>query len=839
MNNTIKYWSIITGVILLLAFASNAQVTKIRGNIKDATTGEPMPFVNIAFKNTTIGTITDFDGDYFIETRTPSDSLSISYLGYTTKTFAVRKNTFQEINTELQPSGILLQEVVVLPGENPAFRILRRINENKELNDKDNLDYYKCEVYNKIEMDANNLDKRMENQRLLKQFKFIFDYLDTSAVSGKAYLPVFLVETVSDYYYRKKPLAKKEVIKANRVSGIENESVSQFSGKMFVDFNIYDNFIPVIDKSFISPISNIGRVYYKYYLIDSTFIDNQWCYQLSFKPRSKTEPCFTGDMWIHDTTFAVKKAKLRLNKDANVNWVNDLVAEVEYEWVDKKAWMLKEDKLLVDFNVTEDMTLGFFGRKKTSYRNYTLNEVPVNKFFAGGTPEDVVVLDGAMERDENYWASARHDSLSEREVNIYKMVDSIKNVPLFRTYLDVVTTLVTGYLKIWKVEIGPYPKLYSFNNIEGNRFKLGGRSSVKLSEKILFDGHIAYGTKDQDFKYAIGAHYVFNKMPYRQIGFSYKDDLEQLGESPDALQEDNVLGSVARRTNDFKLNHVTEYDGFYEHEWFGGFSQTLEFKHRVLYPLSGNDLFFTIINKYPTFNDTVPYLNVITSEVSLTTKFAYNEKFIIPARDRISLGSIYPVVKFKYSLGMKNVFNSNFKYHKLRAHFQYDFTINPIGYMDVNIGAGAIFGKLPYPLLEMHMGNETYWYDDYAFNAMNYYEFVSDRYVDFLITHYFDGFFLNKIPMLRKLKLREVVSIRGVYGWLSEENAHYSEFPVTLSGLDNYPYLEGGVGVENILQVLRIDLLWRLTYTSKSYTESKNDIDIMRFGIRTLMNFKL
>ncbi|PLX01768.1 MAG: hypothetical protein C0594_12610, partial [Marinilabiliales bacterium] len=554
----------------------NAQVTKIRGKIIDAETKEPMPFVNIIFKNSTTGTITDFDGNYFIETRNPTDSIIVSFLGYKTLTYPVRKNSFQTINIEMYTEGILLNEVTILPGENPAFRILRNINANKKRNDVNELDAYQCEVYNKLEMDANNLTEGLKKRRVFNQFEFIFDYMDTSAVSGKAYLPVFIVETLSDFYYQKKPKEEKEVIKANQVSGIQNESISQFSGKMFMDYNIYNNYLNVIDKSFVSPLASFGRVYYKYYLIDSMYINNRWCYQISFKPRSTTEPTFTGDFWVHDTTFAMVKAKIRLAKHANVNWVNDFVAELEYKYVEDSMWMLSRENLLVDFNVTDDMTIGFFGKKTTSYKNYVLNKPMDKDFYKGAIGDEVMeVKEDALEKDEDWWAEARHDSLSVREEGIYNMIDSIKDVPLFRTYVDVISTLVTGYFKWGYIEIGPYVKLYSFNNIEGNRLKFGGRTSTKFSEKLFIEGHIAYGTKDQKFKYALGAKYHLSKNPFQQIGLSYKDDLEQLGESPDALQEDNLLGSIFRRENDFKLNHVTEYNAFYEYEWFPGFSNTL------------------------------------------------------------------------------------------------------------------------------------------------------------------------------------------------------------------------------------------------------------------------
>ncbi len=817
---------------LLSAADCFAQVTKLRGKVIDAQTKESLPFVNISFKGTSIGTITDFNGEYFLETRFPSDTIIVSYIGYKQIFYKVQKNRFQTIDFELETKRISLDEVVIMPGENPAHILLRKIIANRDKNNPKNLDAYQYEVYNKMEIDVSSIDDELKNRRVFRHFKFIFDYIDTSVVTGKTYLPLFISETLSDYYYRKDPEGEKEIIKANKISGIDNESVSQFTGEMYQNVSIYNNYVNVLNKSFVSPIADFGLRYYKYYLIDSAFIDNQWCYQISFKPKRRQEPTFTGDFWVHDTTFAIKKAQIRLSKDANINFVNDMVATQEYTMVNNQIWLLSKDQLFIDFNLTLDITektMGFFGRKTTSYNNFVINEPKDDSFYSRSGIENITILDDASDKDKEFWDTARHDSLTKRELGIYQMIDTIQEVPVFRTYVDIITMITTGYKEWGKFEIGPYIKLYSFNEIEGHRFRFGGRTSTKFSEKLFLDAYIAYGVKDDKFKYNSELKYFLTRNPYQIVGIAYKNDLEQLAESPNALQEDNLLTSVFRRNLNDKLNRVKGLGVFYEREWVPGFSNRLTYKNRIISPLG--DLVFEFRT-----NDNKSFIekeNITTSEIIFHTRFAYNEKFIAGARQRISLGTKYPILHLQYTRGVKNLFSSDYNYHKVSLGIKHHFKLNPIGYTHYIIEAGKIFGRLPYPLLEMHKGNETYWYDDYSYSTMNYYEFVSDEYVSFVVTHHFDGYFFNKVPLFRRLKWREVILVKGVFGRLSDENKRYTEFPETLSELMQ-PYYEVGAGVENILKLFRVDALWRLTHLDKEYLNKKNmtQNDIVKFGLR-------
>jgi len=806
----------IIGLFLVFYTNSFSQTTKVRGRIIDSETKETIPFVNITFKGTNIGTITDFNGEYFLESRQPSDSVVISYVGYKQIRRKIIPDSYQVLNIEMEKDNIQLGEVVVLPGENPAHILLRKIIENKKLNDPERYDSYKYEAYNKLEFDINNISEEDKNSRILKKFGFIFDYIDTSVISGKTYLPIFISETLSDFYFIKNPKNQQEIIKANKISGVENESITHFTGDIYQKVNVYDNFIQIFGKGFVSPVSAFGRAYYKYYLIDSTFFDNQWCYQISFRPKRKQEPTFTGDFWVHDTTFAIKKIQVRIAEDANINFVNDMVVSHEYSRIDNKYWFLHKEEVFLDFNIS-DKEAGFFGRKTTMYKDVVINPRNIDDKFSGSY--DITVNDSAREKSGEFWKNVRHEKLTQREEDIYAMVDSIKAVPVYKTIYDFVIMFTTGYYVWGPVELGTYYKTYSFNPVEGHRFRIGGRTSNDFSTKIMPEGYIAYGTKDEKIKYSAGFMYMFSTLPRRSMGFYYKHDYEQLGQSPNAFFHDNILSSVLRRNPNNKLSMAQEYKMYYEKEWFQGFSNTLYLIHKEIRPTEYIQL--EMLDEQDNTYKCVSHL--ATSEIILKTRFAYKEDYLLGKFERVSLGSYYPIVNVFLTMGIKDLIGSEFEYYKLKLNVTDHFPLNPFGTFEFIIDAGKIWGRTPYPFLQLHEGNETYAFDDYAFNMMNYYEFVSDRYISVFAEQHFEGFFLNRIPLFRKLKWREVISGKGVIGSLDEENAGIMKFPLGLSGLSK-PYLEASAGIENIFKFIRIDAMWRLSYLDNP--------DISEFGIR-------
>jgi hypothetical protein len=791
-------------ILFCFSFSTFAQVT-ISGHVTDFLTNEPIPFVNITFKDVPGGARTDFNGNYTITADNPSDSLIASYVGYHKVVVKISKTKpVQTFNFSLKINKIDLHEVIVKAGENPALILLRKMQANKDKNDRNNLSAYQYEAYNKMEFDINNISQTFKNRKILKPFAFIFDKMDSSESNEKPFLPIFISESLSDVYYTKDPSNKKEFIKATKVSGLENASINQFMGDMYQNINLYDNFIPMFNKGFVSPIANVGTLYYKYYLIDSTFFENQWCYKIKFKPRRKQDLTFVGDFWVHDTTFAIKKINMRVSEGANINFIEDVVIAREYERTNNTSWMVKKDVFVVNFLGDKDQ-MGFIGRKTTSYKDIVIDQPKPPAFFKGS--ESVVVADDAREKDPAFWMHARHDSLAKREKAIYQMVDTIKTLPAFKTYLDLITLFVTGYKELGMVEIGPYFNIYSYNGVEGHRFRFGGRTSSNFSTNLILDGYVAYGTLDEKVKYGGGFQYYLSKKPRISIGGSYKNDVELIGASQNAFKQDNILASVLRRIPFTKLTAVVQEKVFYERDWWPGFSSRVSFTHRRFAPRGTLNYDYY---RHPDLQTDVTN-HIRTSDIAFYTRFAYKEKFLEGKRNRISLGTKFPILQMEYVVGIKGLIGSNFNYQKIKFRIEQKVRLSPIGYLWLYAEAGRTFGILPYPLLEVHSGNETYTLDKFAFNLMNYYEFISDKYASMQVTHHFNGFFLDKIPLMRKLKWREVATFNGIIGGMSAANRNINVNKNSFYTLEK-PYMEAGLGIENIFKLIRVDAVWRLTH---------------------------
>ncbi len=814
--------------LILLAFlfviiGAKAQETKINGSVVDVNDKQPIPFANITFKGTTVGTISTEQGTFFLSTRLHVDTLLVSYLGYESQKIPIKKGIYQTIKIELHQSNISLGEVTVVPGENPAHVILKKIIANRDLNNPERIEKYHCKVYNKMQIDVNNLSEDFKKQKLLKKFDFVFDYMDTSEVSGKNFLPVLISETFSDFYYRRSPKSQKEIILANKVSGIEDNSITQYTGQMYQKINIYDNYVNIIDRSIVSPISSLGRAYYKYYLLDSAWIGQNWCYQISFVPRFKSEPTFDGFMWVADTSFAIKTIELSLSKDANLNLVQHFYLRQDHEKLSDNSWLVTNEKMVIDFNLAKK-TMGLFVRKSTKITEVNLDSSLNDSIFSTLNTMLTVATDTAKNVSEEQWNQIRPEALNKHEAGIYAMVDSVKNVPIFQTYYDVLRTVFAGYYQIGKIEIGDYSSLYSYNEQEGHRVKLALRTSRKFSRKLFLDGYLAYGFGDERVKYGIGARYHFTTKYYRTIGLQLVDDLEQIGSSPYGLASDNLLNSLFSRTGPVNLlTNLKSIKVFGRYEWFQGFTNSLTLGYKEMKPYPGQGLDFRPIDQMDKEN------RLLISEITIGTRIAFNERTIEGREEKKFVTSKYPVININYTFAPKGAFYSNYDFKRFQVSWLQIVKINPLGYLRAYAEFGKILGTVPYPLLEIHKGNETYWYDDYSFNLMNYYEFMSDEWFSLLVAHHFEGFFLNKIPLMKKLEWREVVTFKGVVGNLTDENKAYSVFPIMTHEL-NQPYMEASLGVENIFKIVRVDALWRLTHLEQP--------NINKIGIRVKMQFE-
>ena len=806
-------------VLLLAALVGVAQSTSVSGRVTDARTGEPLPFVSIAFIDSRIGTTTDMDGRYALETYYATDSLRVSSVGYTPRSVAVRKDRTQVIDIALEPTNVELAEVVIVPtGENPAFAILRRVIQHKPVNNREKLAAYEYEAYNKIEFDLNNITEEFTQKKLFRPFAFIFDNIDSSG--AKPYLPIFMTETLSEVYFRQKPRTRKELIRGTKVSGIENESVSQFMGDMYQNVNIYDNFLVIFGRNFVSPLADGGKGFYDYYLTDSAFVGKYWCYKLEFKPKRPQELAFAGEMWINDTTYAVRRIEAGIPAGANLNFVEGFWVKQEYDQVQNEVWMLTRDELVVDLNVVRDAgkpnknpVQGLYGRRTASYRDFVINRPKEEEFYAGA--EEVVMAVDAASTENAYWEEHRHMELSAKEAAVYHMVDTMKTIPRFRTYIDIIQTVVTGYYPMGDLELGPYFTTYSFNAVEGSRFRVGARTSSQWSRRVELEGYLAYGTKDEEIKYGFGGKTLISRDPRIIAGAYFKRDMEQLGQSVGAFREDNILSSLFRRLPNDKLTLVDDYYGFVEREWFMGFSNTVGVRHRTMFPRGSLSYV-----RYSDAAEPEVINSITTTEVFLNTYFAYKEKYMSGDFTRVSMGTRYPVLQVHLVHGFKGLLDGDYDYTKIIARVQQRLQLGALGFFRYTVTAGKVWGTLPYPLLLINAGNETFYYDDIAFNTMNFFEFINDRSATLFLEHHFDGLFFNRVPLFRRLKWREVVGFKAAVGDLDDKNREEMELLPFMYDLSGGPFAEVSLGVENILKVLRVDAVRRLAYLDHPNTRA-------------------
>lgn len=803
--------TVLLGILLLLAGIVAGQSTRVRGKITDAKTGEVLPLVNVIFKGTTIGVTSDFDGLYAIETREPVTELQVSFVGYEPQTVKIIPAAFNAVDFRLVPITFDLEEVKVRPGENPAHAILRNVSNNKKRNNPDEIALYNCTTYTKMELDLTNINPWFKNKKLQKNFGFIFEHMDTSVITGKSFLPVMISEATADYYHRKNPSFSREIVKASRISGIEEDyTLAQFTGHLHGDVNLYDNYIDVFDVKFASPLSDHGLLYYKYFLVDSMNVNGRKTYKIRFHPKGMSTPVLDGEVNIDSASWALQSANVKMMKGLNVNWIRHLVIETKSRLINDSVWFPEQDKIFADFSIVMSdsaKVVSFLGHRQVDYTHVRLNEpIPAEVLKLDN---NVVISRDVLKNDDSYWDTIRPFALSDKEKQIYGMVDSIKNVPLYHNIYTLLSTVFGGYYDTKYVGIGPYYKMFSFNKLEGARFQLGLRTTTDFSRKIRLSGYGAYGTKDNRFKGGGGIEYMVNELPTSKLKLAYKHDVVQLGAGANAFTEGNILSSVFSRGNNDRLSLVNQGDISYEHEWRQGISNTFAAQMRTIFsspyvPFVRPD--GQVVNSIQTFS------------LQLKTRLSRDEIVVRKTFDKFSLGSDYPIVGIDLSMGVKGMFKNDYEYYRVVGTVLYDLGIPPIGTSKFIINGGKVFGKVPYPLLKLHEGNATYFYDTYAFSCMNYYEFASDLWVSLIYEHHFKGFFLGKIPLMKRLKWREVFIFKALIGTLEDRNNGSLAdtkaillFPEGMSSVSK-PYFEAGIGIENICRIFRVDAIWRLSH---------------------------
>lgn len=780
------------------------QQTVVMGKVIDKK-GEPISYVQIQFLDSKIGTKSDTLGNFYLSTYYPTDTLVFRLIGYQTERIKIKKDQTQEFVVKLSTQDKDVAEVVLkAPTETRGSQLHRRIVTYKDINNKEKLEAYQYHLYNKIQLDASNLDSSLLNNPLVDRLSIVKNYLQTDS-SDKSLLPAVLSESVSDYYYRKDPKLKKEVVEASRISGVENMQMTQFLGDMYLELNIYDNIYDLFNKSFISPLAPYARNYYQFYLDDSTFLGADWCYKLRFVPKRSGDLVFEGHMWVHDTTYAVKRFEANIAPGANLNYIQEFYIEQAFEQVQKEVWMLTSEKMVLSFKVTEKSKfLGLIGRKYSQRSAYVINAAQPEEFYRSNNSVDV--LSNAKERTDEEWAQLRPMSLSDKEQRIAEMVDSLEKQPFYQAMRKLTYFATTGYWPVQKIEIGSATSLISMNPVEKFRVALALRTSNDFSKRFEIGGRVAYGFGDQRFKYNVRLRYNITPQKRGMLMAYYNYDIEQIGLSPTAASMGTSFVTILSTAPFDKLTFVQKAGVSLEKDVRKDLILYGAFEWKNYTPLG--------LATYQQFNgfDTLNIDHISTAELTTRIRWTKDEEFLSGSFDRTALRSPYPILSFQGIFGFKDVFGSEYNYQKLEFQFEHNTQLGVLGRMRYGFTLGYINGIAAYPLLKVHDGNQSLWLLTSATNMVNFLEFISDRYVVGFAENKWEGLLFDRIPLVKKSKIRLVTTERIMLGSLSSKQNQALIIPSFVQPFNGVPYVEFGIGIENIFKVLRIDLLYRATH---------------------------
>ncbi|MEX1238992.1 MAG: DUF5686 family protein, partial [Cyclobacteriaceae bacterium] len=644
--------------LLILPLATIAQ-TVVKGKVTDAHSGDPIPFANVIFKGTTTGTTTDFDGNFSVRTTEGVDSLVVSYMGFSTRTKKVERGVTQVMNFQLEEEVTALQEIVFLAGENPAFEVLRNVVRNRPFNDKRKLSAYEYDTYTKIEVDVDNMSDKFRERKVIRKITQVLDSVERIAgEDGKPILPIFISESVSKFYFRTDPQLRFEKILKSKINGIgihDGTLVTQFVGSSFQEYNFYQNWLNIVTKEFVSPIADGWRLYYNYDLTDSLYIGDDFCYRLDFTPKSPQDLAFTGTIWITKDGWALKQIDASVGKQANLNFVEKIRIQQELEPTSEGAWVAVKNRVLIDISELTNYSAGMLAKFYTSNKNIVVNQPKVPSFYER---EILMEEDARQHEKEEYWDTLRHEPLSETEKNVYRMIDTLQNIPVVKTYTDIIKIAVNGYYTAGKLNLGPYISFVAFNNIEGLRLQPGFKTNYDFSKKWVVGGSVGYGFEDERIKYSAFVQNILSRDRWTTMTVGIRSDLGRVGLDDESLA-DNYLFLAAQRFGVFRRGYYFDESRFnFQRELIRGFTQRVAFRYSTFRPVFD----FGYLHPGNEIDTLGTYEN---AEAIIETRFARDELFIINDNERLSLGtSKWPEVTLRYTHGFKGLAGSDFDYDK-------------------------------------------------------------------------------------------------------------------------------------------------------------------------------
>lgn len=802
---------------MLTALLVSAQYVKIKGMVSDSLTGEPIPFANVVFQGKNIGTTTDMDGKYILESEWGSDKLIFSSMGYAKKVVEIPAGSNVAMSVQLVSTSKVLEAFEVVTKkykyrnkENPAVVLIRNVLAHCDENKGGTFEYFEYEKYVKREYDLNNFTDKFFETPGMEGFQVLRDYVDTSDLNGKPLLPLMIQEKISGVYQRNYGKDFKEVVTATKLSGFNNGNISsgvdQFMSKIGGEVDIYESKILLFDKSFTSPISAIGPTIYRYYITDSMTVDGFHYKKLSFMPRNHTMIAFTGFMWVGDSVnnYAVKGIELNIDDRMNINFVDDMRITQEFVYDEELGWHIKKEIMIVDFQLV-GKTTGIYSTKTTSYSEYKVNYQRPDAFYS--KVNTLVYEVDEEELSEDYWEKHRHEELTESESGVYELADTIINIRQFQVLNTVIRLLGSAYLGVKKVDIGPMTSLVSYNTVEGIRIRTGFRTNLKFSKQWRLSAWGAYGLADEKFKYRGEVEYFFDKNPFRRLSVSYIDNIYQPGFAIKNIPQDHYLLSFGPPNPN--MFYEKKFNVNYQHEWFNGLSNTFEVSLRELRANRFNTMEHVVTGEVEDV--------IVDNAISIGTRFSINERFLQGEFMRQPIKTTAPVFTLNYTFSSK-AFGSDYDYQRINFRMEKRFMPGIFGFTDIEIEGDKVFGKVAYPLLIIHKGNGTITYDKSVYNMMRFMEFASDQSIGLFVEHHFNGLLFSFIPGIKHTKVRTVLTGRMLVGNITEKNRNQNDPeliknpPLALSELGTTPYVEAGVGIENIVNIFRIDLIKRFTY---------------------------
>jgi hypothetical protein len=859
--------------LLLIFFFCSAQIFGqshvLSGTVYDATTHEPLRNANIYNKAENKGTRTDSLGRFEIvlgagaaiaaPAGTAKVVLAVSMVGYTSKMVVVRAGgqgrggMNDSLVVALTPEAQSMQQVVVTNNrgkyrnkDNPAVELIRKVIAARDLNRPEAFDYATYEEYDKVEISLRDIDPKKLGKRMLKPYRFLFDHPDTLAGDTSRYYPVYLEERLSENYQQKKPARTRQVVTAEKKVDygdlVDTKGVSDYMNTLFSDIDIYSGNIMLFTNQFLSPISNSAPTFYEFFLGDTIVIDGEKLVRLNFIPRNPNDFLFRGMLYVTlDGKYAVEKLQMTISKAINLNFIKNLHIRQDFERQPDGHYYRVSSDASADFSFSAKGK-GIHGRKLVAYNHLVTGQPIPDSVWAGRGGGGVAGAAnggeaGALTKPESYWQERRGEPLAAGEARVYANIDSLRHLKTFIRTKDLINLLVAGYKSANKFEIGPVNTFYSFNTLEGFRLAFGGRSTPALSKRIWLDGYAAYGFGDQRWKYDAGVAYSFNKLsdygyPLHYIKVNFLHDVEIPGQELQFVQNNSFLSSFKRGSTDIWLyNNIFRID--YIHELPSHLSYGFGFKYWDQQPAG------TIRYLQPKASGIDTVTSIATSQFSAQIRWAPHEKFYQGRVYRVPFPNQYPIFSLQYMAGFKGVLGSNYTYQDVTLNIFKRFYLSAFGYTDVSLSGVYVGGKLPFPLLGILPANQTYIYQPDSYNLMNFLEFVSDHYAGVDIEHHFNGFIFNKVPLLKRLKWREILTAKVLYGGVRAENdpskdGTLMKFPTTSGqvstfALGSQPYIEAGFGIGNIFKFLRVDAIERFSYLDHPM--------VPRYGIRAQLKF--